>query len=403
MWKSDLLGGQLLRNVAGGFSNEQTDIALPATKKITALLFSALWCPPCEQFLKDLIVFYDKMTVTHSDFEIILVSSDKDKRQFSKCELKISSWCFKFVSVYQYFIILSYSNVMQSSPPDFSKMPWLAVPHEADDVKCRLTKKFCVDSVPTLILLGPDGSIITKKGREKLYGDPNGLLFPWCRRSISDELGHQFYKSATNISSDDMATSSKTITTVNIKDLFANNRHVALYFSAKWCSPCRPFTQIFMKYCESLKEGLGAGSDLQVIICSMDQEETEFQDHFLNTCPDWLAIPHYEKRRVEALSERFNVENIPHVVLIAPDTSIVNFSARRRIEINPSESGFPETLYSPLIENLGTKTKSFGYDLNQKPALVLFMENATPEQQMAVIKKLEPFAISLARNKVIIM
>ena len=86
MWKSDLLGGQLLRNVAGSFSNEQTDIALPVTKKITALLFSALWCPPCEQFLKDLIVFYDKMTVTHSDFEIILVSSDKDKRQFSKCE-----------------------------------------------------------------------------------------------------------------------------------------------------------------------------------------------------------------------------------------------------------------------------------------------------------------------------
>ena len=92
MWKSDLLGGQLLRNVAGSFSNEQTDIALPATMKITALLFSALWCPPCEQFLKDLIVFYDKMTVTHSDFEIILVSSDKDKRQFSKCEFWIIFW-----------------------------------------------------------------------------------------------------------------------------------------------------------------------------------------------------------------------------------------------------------------------------------------------------------------------
>jgi thiol-disulfide isomerase/thioredoxin len=279
-------------------------------------------------------------------------------------------------------------------------MSWLAVPHEAEDVKCRLTKKYCVDSVPTLVILGPDGSIITKKGREKLYGDPNGLLFPWCRRSISEELGHQFYKSATNISSDEKCTSSKTITTVNIKNLFTNNRHVALYFTAKWCSPCKPFTGIFMKYCDSLKERYGAACDLQVIICSMDQEEIEFQDLFLKTCPDWLAIPHYEKWRVEALSERFNVENIPHVVLIAPDTSIVNFSARRKIEMNPSAIGFPECLHSPLIENLGTTTKSFGYDLNQKPALVLFMENATPEQQMAVIKKVEPFAITLARNKV---
>lgn len=86
MWKTDLLGEHLLANAAGELKILDTKVAMPESKKIVALLFSALWCPPCEQFVKDLIVFYNKIKATNSNFEIILVSSDKDDKQFSKCK-----------------------------------------------------------------------------------------------------------------------------------------------------------------------------------------------------------------------------------------------------------------------------------------------------------------------------
>jgi thiol-disulfide isomerase/thioredoxin len=85
MWKTDLLGQHLLTNTAGELTALETKVVLPASKTIVALLFSALWCPPCEQFLKDLIVFYYKIKATSSDFEIVLISSDRDDKQFKKC------------------------------------------------------------------------------------------------------------------------------------------------------------------------------------------------------------------------------------------------------------------------------------------------------------------------------
>lgn len=279
-------------------------------------------------------------------------------------------------------------------------MPWLAVPFNAQETKLKLTKRYSVDSVPTLILLDSNGAVITKKGREKIYRDPKGLLFPWYQCHLEDELGHQFFKSATNVLSEDIVSPSKTITTVNIKDLFAKNRYVMLYFCAKWCAPCKAFTQVLTKYCRSLRERLGSNYDLQVIICSMDVEEEEFQDYFLDMLPSWLAIPYYDKWRVEALSERLNVENIPHVVVISSDGVVINLSARRRIEMDPTAIGYPHSLRSPLIENLGLTTRSYGFDLNRKPSLVLLMEGATHKQQMAVIKLIEPFAVALAESKV---
>lgn len=279
-------------------------------------------------------------------------------------------------------------------------MPWLAIPFTAHEIKQKLTKRFSVDSIPTLVLIDSSGSVITRKGREKIYGDPLGLTFPWRQRSLLDELGNQFYLSATNQPTADVIVPLKTITTVNITDPFKNERYLALYFSARWCAPCQPFTRVLTNYCRSLRERQDLSYDLQVIVCSMDLEEEEFQKHFLSMPDNWLAIPYYEKWRVEALTERFSVENIPRVVIIAPDTSILNLSARKMIEADLTGAGFPDSLSSPLIENLAVTTKSFGFDLNLKPALLLFMEFSTTDAQAAVLEKVEQFALKFAKNKV---
>ena len=279
-------------------------------------------------------------------------------------------------------------------------MPWLALPYGQHDLKLKITKKYCVESIPTLVLLGADGSIITRKGREKIYGDPQGLTFPWRQRTLLDELGNQFYQTATNKQTQDVIVPLKTITTVNIPNLLTNGRYLALYFSAKWCAPCKPFTNVLTKYCKSLKERLDVPYDLQVIVCSMDQEEEEFQHHFISMPENWLAIPFDEKWRVVALSERYTVENIPHVVVIGADGNILNLSARKKIEADPTAADFPFSLNSPLVENLSITTKSFGYDLNRKPALILLMEFATKDQQKVALERIAPIADSLAKNKV---
>ena len=311
---------------------------------------------------------------------------------------------FRIQSVYLIRILTFYFSFSYASA-DFSKMPWLALPHSAHLLRMKLTKKFCVDSIPTLILLGSDGEIITKKGREKVYGDPMGDNFPWHQQTLHDQLGQQFYQRADNCLADDVATPARTVTEINLQKLFSGScdRYVALYFNAQWCAPCRPFTQILSKYCKSLAEREGSNYELQVISCSMDQEEEKFTSHFLGMPSSWLAIPYYDRWRVEALSERFNVENIPHVVVIAPDGSVVNLSARRRIELDPSAIGFPHVLSSPLVEDLKDTTKSFGFDLNSKPALILLMEDATAHQQVEVTKKIETLAVKLAKNKVCIL
>lgn len=409
-WRTEFLGPHLLANIAGAGGSctcLTTESALTTSNAVVGLFFSALWCPPCEQFLKDLLSFYESIKATQPDFEIVLISSDKDDKQFSKCEhskiLSMSAevlYPIRTPSVYLICASLTFYSSFSYASTDFSKMPWLALPYSAHLLRMKLTKKFCIDSIPTFILLGSDGQLITKKGREKVYGDPMGVNFPWHQQTLHDQLGQQFYHGADNNLADDVATPAKTVTEINLKNLFPGDRHVALYFNAQWCAPCRPFTHILSKYCKSLAEREGSNYELQVISCSMDQEEEKFTSHFLGMPSSWLAIPYYDRWRVEALSERFNVENIPHVVMIAPDGSVLNLSARRRIELDPSAIGFPDVLSSPLVEDLKDTTKSFGFDLNSKPALILLMEDATAHQQVEVTKKIETLAVKLAKNKV---
>ena len=88
MWKGDLLGQTLVSKNDDVLLTGSVDELLPESKKIVGIYFSALWCPPCEQFLKDLIIFYENMKDSNSDFEIVFISSDKDEASFAECKSK---------------------------------------------------------------------------------------------------------------------------------------------------------------------------------------------------------------------------------------------------------------------------------------------------------------------------
>lgn len=97
------------------------------------LYFSALWCSPGVEFTPKLASIYYKINqeFTIHSFEIVFVSSDHDQTAFD-----------------------SY----------FGSMPWMAIPYGDPKIK-HLAKYFDVQGIPSLVIIGPDGKTVTKRGR----------------------------------------------------------------------------------------------------------------------------------------------------------------------------------------------------------------------------------------------
>jgi thiol-disulfide isomerase/thioredoxin len=101
--------------------------------KFIGVYFSAHWCPPCRAFTPRLVAFHKKLRKAGKPFEIVFVSSDRDRKA-----------------------MYGYMKEM--------KMPWLALPY-GDKHKGALSGKFNVKGIPKLVILSPTGELITENGR----------------------------------------------------------------------------------------------------------------------------------------------------------------------------------------------------------------------------------------------
>ncbi|XP_076462942.1 nucleoredoxin-like protein 2 [Babylonia areolata] len=102
--------------------------------KVVGLFFSASWCPPCQHFVPALRDVYDELVQREEPFEVVFVSMDKSKEE-----------------------MLDYYREKQGK--------WLALKY-GDPMKESLVEKFHVSVIPKLIVLRPDGEVITTKGRK---------------------------------------------------------------------------------------------------------------------------------------------------------------------------------------------------------------------------------------------
>lgn len=110
------------------------------------IYFSAHWCPPCRGFTPKLAESYKKIVSQGKKFKIVFVSSDQDETAFK-----------------------SY----------FKEMPWLALPFVDRAQKQKLSTKYGVRGIPTLVILDKQGNTITQDGRSTIMNDPTGQNFPW--------------------------------------------------------------------------------------------------------------------------------------------------------------------------------------------------------------------------------
>jgi len=136
----DLLGSVMV----DGKKQQVSVTTLATSGKVVGLYFSAHWCPPCRGFTPQLAEFYKKMS---SKLEVVFISSDKDEAQWAEY---------------------------------FAEMPWLALPFNDRERKNKLSEKYGVRGIPTLILLDScTGATINTNARTLVMQNPTGEGFPW--------------------------------------------------------------------------------------------------------------------------------------------------------------------------------------------------------------------------------
>jgi nucleoredoxin len=134
----------------GGFVNNKGE-KFPVScldGKNVGFYFSAHWCPPCRGFTPSLAEMYNKLKAAGKPFEIIFVSSDRDKSGFDEY---------------------------------MADMPWLALPFENREVKEELASKFEVSGIPQLTICDDTAGrkVINLNARSAVSADPEGAKFPW--------------------------------------------------------------------------------------------------------------------------------------------------------------------------------------------------------------------------------
>ena len=112
--------------------------------KYVGLYFSASWCPPCRTFTPKLVEFHK---ANKDKFEVLLVSADNSEK--------------------------AQANYMKKY-----MMPWLAVKHQSIAANL-LVKKMGVSGIPFLVILDPDGSVVTKDGRGDLDSMGDKAFLKW--------------------------------------------------------------------------------------------------------------------------------------------------------------------------------------------------------------------------------
>ncbi|XP_042549556.1 nucleoredoxin [Dipodomys spectabilis] len=141
----EVISGPLLRN------NEQSLESSSLEGSHVGVYFSAHWCPPCRSLTRVLVESYRKIKEAGQQFEIIFVSADRSEESFK-----------------QYF----------------SEMPWLAVPYTDEARRSRLNRLYGIQGIPTLIVLDPQGEVITRQGRVEVLNDEDCREFPWHPKPV---------------------------------------------------------------------------------------------------------------------------------------------------------------------------------------------------------------------------
>ncbi|PSS28624.1 Nucleoredoxin like [Actinidia chinensis var. chinensis] len=192
----------------------------------------------------------------------------------------------------------------------------------------KLTRYFEVQTLPTLVIIGPDGKTLRDDVVETIE-EHGAEAYPFTPEKFAQlEEKEKAKREAQTlesilVSGDLNFVLGKDGLKIPVFDLVGKT--ILLYFSANWCPPCHAFLPILIEAYNQIKSKHDA---FDVIFISSDMDQSSFED-FFSTMP-WLALP-FEDERKESLERTFKVNGIPMVVAIGPTGRTVTTEARNLI------------------------------------------------------------------------
>ncbi|GAX85317.1 hypothetical protein CEUSTIGMA_g12734.t1 [Chlamydomonas eustigma] len=111
--------------------------------KYVGLLFSRAFVPTCFRFAPKLKDVYDKQRESGTSFEVVLIPLDSSQ---------------------------------ESCDEQYSTMPWSCLPWGSPEIQ-SLKKQFAVTTPPVLVMISPDGHILSRDARLGVKDTPKD--FPW--------------------------------------------------------------------------------------------------------------------------------------------------------------------------------------------------------------------------------
>ncbi|XVE92415.1 hypothetical protein REPUB_Repub01dG0095100 [Reevesia pubescens] len=258
--------------------------------KTVALYFSVSSYKAAADFTPKLAEVYKKLKENGENFEVVVISLDDEEESFKE----------SFVA------------------------PWLALPFK-DKICEKLTRYFELSTLPTVVIIGPDGKTLHSNVAEAI--EEHGILaYPFTPEKFAELAELEKAKEAAQtlesilISGDVDFVIGKDGAKVQVTDLVGKT--VLLYFSAHWCPPCRAFTP---KLVEAYKTIKAKDEAFEVVFISSDRDQSSFEEYYSEM--PWLALPFGDARK-PLLSRKFKVRGIPMLITIGPTGKTVTKETR---------------------------------------------------------------------------
>ncbi|RLN18460.1 hypothetical protein C2845_PM02G23760 [Panicum miliaceum] len=249
--------------------------------KYVALFFMVR---PIDEFTAVLTKIYEKLKEVGEKFEVVAVYFNNDESVFSE---------------------------------SFASMPWLAIPH-GDKVCDKLVRYFELRTLPTLVLIGPDGKTLNNNIADVIeeYCFEAWEAFPFSAEKLESFTEKSKAKEA-----------SQTLGSLLVKD--------DLNFVIQKEGAKVPVSELVGK---------------TVILCFSAKWDQSSYDEFFSDMP-WLALSLGDERK-ESLMKKFKILGIPSLIVVGPSGVTLAKDAKSHLLAHGADA-FPFT--EETLQELGKK------------------------------------------------
>eukprot|EP01106_Pelomyxa_sp_JSP_P005270 TRINITY_DN1835_c0_g1_i12.p1 TRINITY_DN1835_c0_g1~~TRINITY_DN1835_c0_g1_i12.p1 ORF type:complete len:576 (-),score=190.46 TRINITY_DN1835_c0_g1_i12:66-1793(-) len=205
-------------------------------------------------------------------------------------------------------------------------MPWLSLPYEKEAAD-RIRTILDVPRPLWLAALDGAGRIVNNESALMALVNLGAEAYPFTREQIAKVTKEKEERKKQAIADQNL----ELLLVTNQRDFVVkgggahvpvaslhDSVMVGIYFSGHWCGPCRGFTPklaaAYNKINATAPTAAGKKKNLEIVFSSSDKEVAAFNEYFAEM--PWLALPYEDRDTSKKLSEHFDVEGIPTLVLL---------------------------------------------------------------------------------------